>query len=126
VENIMSVPRSFIDYMKIMRENYKSGASNIDELPTGFSFDDIEVHDSSYGFVSNDKSSDRSASLIPDSEYANKTAKYEQISTPKITDVITIELFDPDSMLMNKGKKSSKKMLAGLTLKERISAFFKK
>lgn len=122
----MSVPRSFIDYMKIMRENYKSGASNIDQLPTGFNFDDIEVHNTSYGFVSNDKSSDRSASLISDSEYANKTAEYAQISTPKITDVITIELFDPDSMLMNKRRKPSKIMLMGLTLKEKISAFFQK
>jgi hypothetical protein len=112
--------------MKIMRENYKSGASNIDKLPAGFNFDDIEIDDSSYGFVSNNKSSDRSASLIPDSEYANKTAKYEQISTPKITDVITIELFDPDSMLMNKRRKSSKIILTGLTLKEKISAFFQK
>jgi len=126
VENIMSVPRSFIDYMKIMRENYKSGASNIDQLPTGFNFDDIEVHDTSYGFVSNDKSNDRSASLISDSEYANKTAEYEKISTPKITDIITIELFGPDSMLMNKRKKTSKIMLMGLTLKEKISAFLQK
>lgn len=122
----MSVPRSFIDYMKIMRENYKSGASNIDQLPTGFNFDDIEVHDTSYGFVSNDKSNDRSASLISDSEYANKTAEYEKISTPKITDIITIELFGPDSMLMNKRKKTSKIMLMGLTLKEKISAFLQK
>lgn len=126
MENIMSVPRSFIDYMKIMRENYKSGASNIDQLPTGFNFDDIEVHDTSYGFVSNDKSNDRSASLISDSEYANKTAEYEKISTPKITDIITIELFGPDSMLMNKRKKTSKIMLMGLTLKEKISAFLQK
>ncbi|AZQ83208.1 hypothetical protein EKO29_03525 [Colwellia sp. Arc7-635] len=122
----MSAPRSFIDYMKIMRENYKSGASNIDKLPAGFTFDDIEIDDSLYGFVSNNKSRDHSASLISNSEYANKTAKYEQISTPKITDIITIELFDHDSMLMNKGRKSSKKMLTGLALKERISAFFQK
>ncbi|WP_143323588.1 hypothetical protein [Cognaticolwellia aestuarii] len=50
----MSVPRSFINYMKIMREYYKSGATRQDPVPQDFNFDDIEVDASSYGFIGND------------------------------------------------------------------------
>jgi hypothetical protein len=49
----MSVPKSFISYMKTMREYYKSGAIFPDPLPMDFIFDDMEMDACSYGFVLN-------------------------------------------------------------------------
>jgi len=110
----MSVPRSFINYMKIMREYYKSGATRQDPVPQDFNFDDIEVDASSYGFISNDNF-DRSINDIGN----NKVKKNQQPQPSNVkpsnvkllskntvakTEITTIDLFGQNDRLNKLGQ----------------------
>jgi hypothetical protein len=132
LESKMSVPKSFIDYMKIMRENYKSGASNTIELPIDFNFDDTEIENHLYGFVSSgggnntDKSYNTKENDLDDFECStleNEAVKvlFTPSSLPKKTDIITIKLFDQDGPLINSENTLSVKAKAPFTLIDKIN-----
>lgn len=126
----MSVPKPFIEYMKIMREYYKSGASNPDELFIDFNFDDIEIDARSYGFINNDDihnhetgndiNSNKSHELV----HTRVMAKADQKTRLKPTDIITIKLFEQDHVLMNGNNKLPVQPKQHLTLVDKIKAVF--
>lgn len=131
----MSVPKPFIEYMKIMREYYKSGATNPDELFIDFNFDDIEIDASSYGFINNDDicndeknnhqaSSDINCNESHELAHTQVIAKAEQQKTPEPTDIITIKLFDQDHALMNKSGKLPVQSKQQLTLVDKLKSVF--
>ena len=109
LERDMSVPRSFINYMKIMREYYKSGATRQDPVPQDFNFDDIQVDASSYGFIGNDNF-DRSINDIGN----NKVKKNQQPQPSNVkllskntvakTEITTIDLFGQNDRLNRLGQ----------------------
>lgn len=114
LERDMSVPRSFINYMKIMREYYKSGATRQDPVPQDFNFNDIEVDASSYGFIGNDNF-DRSINDIGN----NKVKKNQQPQPSNVkpsnvkllskntvakTEITTIDLFGKNDRLNKLGQ----------------------
>ena len=110
----MSVPRSFINYMKIMREYYKSGATRQDPVPQDFNFDDIEVDASSYGFISNDNF-DRSINDIGNNKIKkNQQAQPSNVKPSNVkllskntvakTEITTIDLFGKNDRLNKLGQ----------------------
>ena len=114
LERDMSVPWSFINYMKIMREYYKSGATRQDPVPQDFNFDDIEVDASSYGFIGNDNF-DRSINDIGN----NKVKKNQQPQPSNVkpsnvkllskntvakTEITTVDLFGQNDRLNKLGQ----------------------
>lgn len=131
----MSVPKPFIEYMKIMREYYKSGASNSDELFIDFNFDDIEIDARSYGFINNDdiSNNEKSHHQAGNNIDSNKShelvhtqvmAKADQQKMLKPTDIITIKLFEQDHVLMNGNNKLPAQPKQHFTLADKIKAFF--
>jgi len=128
----MNVPKSFIDYMKIMREHYKSGTATPDELPEDFNFDDIEIDANLYGFINQDdhsnhaKNNNTDSNKSPALEGKQATAKPEhnQQKIPLHTDIITIELFEQDNALMNTNSKPPVRPKQHLTLAEKIKSVF--
>ena len=114
LERDMSVPRSFINYMKIMREYYKSGATRQDPVPQDFNFDDIEVDASSYGFISNDNF-DRSINDIGNNKIKkNQQAQPSNVKPSNVkllskntvakTEITTIDLFGKNDRLNKLGQ----------------------
>ncbi|MBA6293526.1 hypothetical protein H4J58_02880 [Colwellia sp. MB3u-70] len=125
----MSVPKTFIEYMKIMREYYKSGASNPDELFIDFNFDDIEIDARSYGFINNDDIrshetgndiNNKSHELV----HTQVMAKADQQTRLKPTEIITIKLFEQDHVLMNGNNKLPVQPKQHFTLADKIKAVF--
>lgn len=138
----MSVPKSFIDYMKIMRENYKSGASNTLELPIDFNFDDSEIENHLYGFVSlgggsgganinesyntkEDDLDDLECSRL-ESENAPIKRLFTPSSLPKKTDIITLELFGLNGPIIHSEKTLPVKPKTPFTLIDKINRFLSK
>jgi hypothetical protein len=129
LESIMSVPKPFIEYIKIMREYYKSGASNHDELFIDFNFDNIEFDARSYSFINNDDirnhetgndiNSNKSHELV----HTQVMAKADQQTKLKPTEIITIKLFEQDHILMN-GNKLPVQLKQHFTLADKIKAIF--
>lgn len=160
----MSVPKSFISYMKTMRDYYKSGAPCTDPLPVGFHFDDIEIKTDLYYFFSKegdlitakkDVENNMTKKYFTSSKHENKNtttaieiaieesdtaAGIEQADQPKQTelfartDIITLELFEPNSMKSKRYSKSDRKaekkpeqrpeQKPRLTIAEKISRIF--
>ncbi|MBA6342195.1 hypothetical protein H4J59_14455 [Colwellia sp. MB02u-10] len=126
----MSVPKPFIEYMKIMREYYKSCVSNPDELFIDFNFDDIEIDARSYGFINNDDirthetgndiNSNKSHELV----HTQVMAKADQQTRLKPTEIITIKLFEQDHVLMNGNNKLPVQPKQHFTLADKIKAVF--
>ncbi len=83
LESLMSVPTSFINYMKAMRNYYKSGAQQTNPLLIDFNFDDMEIDARSYGFTHNDsEASDKSHSLMNnDSHYGISDSDSDNIAS---------------------------------------------
>ena len=119
LERDMSVPRSFINYMKIMREYYKSGATRQDPVPQDFNFDDIEVDASSYGFISNDnfdrsindignnkvkKNQQPQPSNVKPSNVKPSNVKLLSKNTIAKTEITTIDLFGKNDRLNKLGQ----------------------
>lgn len=111
----MSLPKSFMNYMKIMRDYYKSGATSTDALPSDFNFDDIEIEANLYGFNLNDSQvvnnsyafnfDDEGNSSHSNENSALASAKLGENSSAMYTDVITIQLFDQDDRVHNVSNK---------------------
>jgi len=112
-----------------MREYYKNGASNPDELFVDFHFDEIEVDASSYGFIRNndnnedEKTNDLDSNKSPDlvAKSVINDAKLDSQEMSKSTDIITIELFTQDDVLMNPNSKSLIKSKPRFMLVDKIS-----
>lgn len=102
LERDMSVPKSFISYMKIMRDYYKSGATTLDPLPKDFNFDDIELDASSYGFIGNDNFDSNINNNIKNNQQSMPSnVKLLSKNTVAKTEITTIDLFAPNDSLKN-------------------------
>tara|TARA_R110000824_G_scaffold66657_1_gene172853 strand:- start:37655 stop:38101 length:447 start_codon:yes stop_codon:yes gene_type:complete len=131
LERDMSVPRSFINYMKIMREYYKSGATRPDPLPKDFNFNDIEVDASSYGFISNDNFNE-SINNTNNNNNNLKNNKIPMSSNDQVlpakaapqTEITTIDLFQQNDRLKNLGQQPPTQKKITLILSKKVNGIF--
>ena len=120
----MSVPKSFIRYMKIMREYYKSGATRPNPLPMDFNFEEIDA--CSYDFKTNatdEKNEQSTGKKTKQTTVNTKPNPQKKIMPTKIT---TIALFEQNHALNIMAYQPSREQNVLLLLSDRINNVFSK
>ena len=120
----MSVPKSFIRYMKIMREYYKSGATRPNPLPMDFNFEEIDA--CSYDFTTKhtDEKSEQSTGKKTKQTTVNTKPNQQKKIMP--TKIITIALLEQNHALNIMAYSPSRQQNALFHFTESINSFFSK
>ena len=120
----MSVPKSFIRYMKIMREYYKSGATRPNPLPMDFNFEEIDACSYDFTASATDEKNEQSTGKKTKQTTVNtKPNQQKKIMPTKIT---TITLFEQNHALNIMAYQPSREQNVLLLLSDRINNVFSK
>ena len=120
----MSVPKSFIRYMKIMREYYKSGATRPNPLPMDFNFEEIDA--CSYDFKTNATDEKNEQSTGKKTKQTTVNTKPNQQKKIMPTKIITIALLEQNHALNIMAYSPSRQQNALFHFTESINNFFSK
>ena len=120
----MSVPKSFIRYMKIMREYYKSGATRPNPLPMDFNFEEIDA--CSYDFKTNATDEKNEQSTGKKTKQTTVNTKPNQQKKIMPTKIITIALLEQNHALDIMASSPSRQQNPLFHFTESINNFFSK
>lgn len=120
----MSVPKSFIRYMKIMREYYKSGATRPNPLPMDFNFEEIDA--CSYDFKTNATDEKNEQSTGKKTKQTTVNTKPNQQKKIMPTKIITIALLEQNHWLDIMASSPSRQQNPLFHFTESINSFFSK
>ncbi len=120
----MSVPKSFIRYMKIMREYYKSGATRPNPLPMDFNFEEIDA--CSYDFKSSATDEKNEQSTGKKTKQTTVNTKPSQQKKIMPTKIITIALLEQNHALNIMTYSPSRQQNVLFYFTESINNFFSK
>jgi len=120
----MSVPKSFIRYMKIMREYYKSGATRPNPLPMDFNFEEIDA--CSYDFKTNATDEKNEQSTGKKTKQTTVNTKPNQQKKIMPTKIITIALLEQNHWLDIMASAPSRQQNPLFHFTESINNFFSK